>query len=93
MKCTIHPDFFDDSCEACKQEYLDMKGIGQDAHRHESTGKKYKELSEQRAKKLYEDLMLQYLKTGVPEAEADSKAKAILRKQCAIRGINPWSWM
>lgn len=93
MKCAIHTDFFDNSCEACKQEYLDMKGIGQDAQRDESTGKKYKELTEERAKKLYEDLMLQYLRTGVPEVEADSKAKAILRKQCAIRGLDPWPWM
>ncbi|MGI0037371.1 MAG: hypothetical protein ACRD99_03335 [Nitrososphaera sp.] len=90
MNCAIHTDFFDDSCEACKQEYLDLKGIGQIP---QNTGKKYKELTEERAKKLYEDLMLQYLKSGVSETEADRKAKAILRKQCAIRGITPWPWM
>jgi hypothetical protein len=93
MKCAIHTDFFDDSCEACKQEYLNMKGIGQGAQRYEDIGKKYKELTEERAKKLYEDLMLQYLRTGVLEVEADGKAKAILRKQCANRGIDPWPWL
>jgi hypothetical protein len=93
MKCAIHTDFFDDSCEACKQEYLDMKGIAQNTQSNEGAEKKYKELTEERAKKLYEDLMLQYLKNGVSETEADRKAKAILRKQCAIRGIDFWPWL
>jgi hypothetical protein len=55
--------------------------------------KKYKEFTENRAKKLYEDLMLQYLKTGVDEIEANKKAKAIIRKQCSIRQIPYWSWL
>ena len=93
MKCTIHTDFFDDTCEACKQEYLDLKGIGLNPQNSEGAEKKFKELSEERAKKLYEDLMLQYLKSGISEIDADGKAKAILRKQCAIRGITPWRWV
>jgi hypothetical protein len=54
--------------------------------------KKYKEFTEERAKKLYEELMLQYLKSGASELEADRKAKAIIRKQCRIRGMPFWSW-
>ena len=91
MKCEIHKDFFDDSCDACRQEYLGLKGIGDE--NPEPSTKKYKELTEERAKKLYEELMLQYLKTGLPEREADRKAKAIVRKQCAIRGIDGWQWL
>jgi hypothetical protein len=82
---------FDDSCATCKQEYLEMKSFDTLA---ESQGiKKYKEFTESRAKKLYEDLMLQYLKTGVDEIEANKKAKAIIRKQCSIRRIPYWSWL
>ena len=91
MKCEIHTDFFDDSCDACKQEYLGMKGVGEDES--DKGEKKYKQLTEERAKKLYEDLMLQYLKSGLPETEADKRAKGIIRKQCAIRGIDAWPWL
>jgi hypothetical protein len=55
--------------------------------------KKYKELTEDRAKKLYEELMLQYLRTGQNEMEADKKAKAVIRKQCNIRQMSFWSWL
>ena len=55
--------------------------------------KKYKEFSEERAKQLYQELMLQYLKSGSDEIDADRKAKAILRKQCSIRGMPFWSWI
>jgi hypothetical protein len=93
MKCETHRDFFDDSCDACRQEYLGLKGIGEDNPGESLIEKKYKELTEERAKKLYEDLMLQYLKTGLPATEADRKAKGIVRKQCAIRGIDGWPWL
>jgi len=94
MNCEVHKDFFDESCEACRSEYLEMKGQGgHDDSSHVSQAKKYKELTEERARKLYEELMLQYLKTGVSAVEADGKAKAIVRKQCAIRGIAPWPWL
>ena len=92
MNCDIHADFFEDSCDVCRQEYLEMKGIG-DNKSEEHVQKKYKELTEERAKKLYEDLMLQYLKAGVTEAESDRKAKGIIKKQCIIRGINGWPWL
>ena len=90
MKCPVHTGFFDDSCDACRQEYLEMKGA------HDSpdeAAKKYKEFTEERAKKLYEELMLQYLKSGTDEIEADRKAKAIIRKQCTIRGLPFWDWV
>ena len=92
MKCELHKEFFDDDCDACRQEYLAMKGAGEPAG-NEQAEKKYKELTEDRAKTLYQDLMLQYLKTGLSEAEASRKAKGIIRKQCAIRGISGWPWL
>jgi hypothetical protein len=91
VKCTVHTEFFDDSCDACKQEYIEMKGVNEPSAIKQ--GGKYKEFTEERAKKLYEDLMLQYLKTGTLEAEADRKAKGIIRKQCNIRGLQPWPWV
>lgn len=106
MKCELHKDFFDESCDACKQEYLGMKGVGDEKEgadddnvvvgvppAGEKAEKKYKELTEERAKKLYEELLLQFLKSGVAEVEADRKAKAIVRKQCSIRGIDFWPWL
>lgn len=87
--CPVHTDFFDDSCKDCRLEYLEMKGAGEPA----SLEKKYKELTEERAKKLYEEIMLQYLKGGLAEEEAAKKARAIVRKQCAIRGIPYWPWL
>lgn len=94
-KCPVHIEFFDDSCEACRQEYVEMKGADrQDEMVVAGSNKKhYKELTEDRAKKLYEELMLQYLKGGTSEVEADRKAKAILRKQCNIRGMPYWPWL
>lgn len=90
MTCTIHTDFFDDSCEMCRQEYLDMKKAGEPTPGKE---KKYKELSEGRAKKLYEEVLLQYLKSGLGDAEAAGKARAVVRRQCDIRGMPYWSWL
>ena len=54
--------------------------------------KQYKEFTELRAKKLYEELIIQYLK-GSNEAEAAEKARSIIRKQCKIRGMPYWSWI
>jgi hypothetical protein len=64
-----------------------MKGAG------DTEDKKYKEFTEERAKKLYEELMLQYLKNGSSEVQADRKARAIIRKQCSIRGMPVWHWV
>jgi hypothetical protein len=68
---------------------MEMKGTGEPA----AHKKKYKEFTEERAKKLYEELMLQYLKSGTSEIDADRKAKAIIRKQCSIRGMPLWPWV
>lgn len=87
--CLKHTDFFDDSCEDCKQEYKEMKGAGEQV----VAEKKYKEFTEDRAKKLYEEVLLQYLKAGLDEEQAAKKARSILRKQCAIRGMEPWPWI
>jgi hypothetical protein len=94
-RCSVHTDFFDDSCEACRQEYLEMKGVGEEEHIIEEggEGKKYKEFTEERAKKLFEEVMLQYLKSGSTDLEAVEKAKAVVRKQCAIRGMPYWPWL
>lgn len=68
---------------------MEMKGAGELV----IEDKRYREFTEERAKKLYEELMLQYLKGGAAEIDADKKAKAILRKQCSIRGMPFWSWI
>ncbi|AIC15282.1 hypothetical protein [Nitrososphaera viennensis] len=94
MPCSVHTDFFDDSCEACRQEYLEMKGAGEEeGERAEKGKKKYREFTEERAKKLLEEVMLQYLKSGSTDLEAVEKAKAVVRKQCAIRGMPYWPWL
>ena len=68
-KCPVHIEFFDDSCEACRQEYVEMKGADRQDEMvvADSNKKHYKELTEDRAKKLYEELMLQYLKGDLEE--------------------------
>lgn len=99
MPCNVHTDFFDDSCQDCREEYLEMKGVGYGSEQHPTDGdkekekKQYKEFTEERAKKLFEEIMLQYLKSGSTEQEAAEKAKAVVRKQCAIRGMQYWSWL
>ena len=101
--CSVHTDFFDDNCIECKKEYREMKGIGHSlsnendqcgkATRLHSNIEKYKEFSEERAKKLYEELLVQYLKSGRNEIEAAERAKSIIRKQCSMRGISIWNWV
>jgi hypothetical protein len=54
---------------------------------------KYKEFTEERAKKLYEELLVQYLKKGSDEIEASERAKNIIRKQCEMRGMPSWAWV
>jgi hypothetical protein len=66
---------------------------GSEGERGNQDIKKYKEFTEERAKRLYEELMLQYLETGIIEIDADKKAKAIIKKQCSIRRMPFWSWL
>lgn len=99
VRCTIHKDYFDDQCTECRKEYKEMKGIS-DKQTDKSNSsnprpvpqKRYKELTETRAKKLYEELMIQYLK-NYTETEAAEKARNIIKEQCRIRGIPYWSWI
>jgi len=81
-----------------------MKGIGQStlsnendecdkATRVHSNIEKYKEFSEERTKKLYEELLVQHLKSGHNEIEAAERAKRIIRKQCSMRRISLWNWV
>jgi hypothetical protein len=107
--CSIHTKFFDDLCPECRKEYNDLKGlnvvnsksqiINPDDHgiydndRLQSKDRKYKEFSEERAKKLYGELLVQYLKKSCNEEEAAEKARAIIRKQCRLRDIPFWSWI
>jgi len=102
IRCSVHTHFFDDNCIECKKEYREMKGIAQttpsneDNQRDKATSsniEKYKEFSEERAKKLYEELLVQYLKKGCNEIEAAERAKRIIRKQCSMRGISLWNWI
>lgn len=53
----------------------------------------YKEFTEERAKKLFEQLILQYLGKEFDEQEAVERARAIIRKQCIVRGIKIWPWV
>ena len=102
--CNIHKNFFDENCPDCKLEYAELKGITQSkAQEDEKSEKKadesrskksYKEFPEERAKKLYEELLIQFMRTkSINEAEAASRARQIIRKQCAIRGIKVWNWL
>ena len=103
-KCTVHIDFFHDDCNGCKEEYKEMKGIleisslsatepNNNYHSIQACkDRKYKEFTEKRAKKLYEELLIQYLKNSPNEVEAAKKARGIIRKQCRVRGIPSWAW-
>ena len=102
--CNIHKNFFDENCADCNLEYAELKGIIQSKAQEdeksvkradESRSKKsYKEFPEERAKKLYEELLIQFMRTkSINEVEAARRARQIIRKQCAIRGIKVWNWL
>lgn len=102
--CNIHKNFFDENCPDCKLEYAELTGKTQskaqedeksEKRTDESTYKKsYKEFPEERAKKLYEELLIQFMRTkSINEVEAARRARQIIRKQCAIRGIKVWNWL
>lgn len=101
--CNIHKDFFDEGCHDCRLEYAELKGINQSEAQDEKAekiinesknNKQYKEFSEERAKKLYEELLIQFLRTkSIDEIEAARRSRQIIRKQCAIRGIEVWNWL
>jgi len=103
-KCNDHRFFFDWSCHICKEEYKNLKGTNEvHIENHNKTNikkekdiklKSYKEFNEERAKKLFEEIFLQYLKKGnMSEEESIKRSKIIIKRQCEIRGIKPWSWI
>lgn len=104
-KCNIHKFFFDQNCGICKEEYRELKQLDKSISikkdnkiKNEVNQKKieknYKEFNEERAKKLYEEVFLQYLKKGnISEEESIIRSKNIVKKQCEMRGIKPWSWV
>jgi hypothetical protein len=100
-KCTVHSDFFDDNCAECKREYADLKGhhdISEQTRKERRRSSRvkfsnYKEFTEERAKKLYEEIILQYLGKKIGEQEAAERARVIIRKQCMVRGIEVWPWV
>jgi hypothetical protein len=105
--CPIHTKFFDYLCPECKKEYGELKGFNEENFRtqtivsdhvgiddydsNRNKDRRYKEFTEERAKKLYGELLLQYLKKSCKE-EAAKTARAIIRKQCRLRGVPFWSW-
>ena len=99
--CKVHADFFDDTCPNCKYEYAELKGHIVSSNDNSANGdnldnrKKYKEFPEVRAKRLYEELLLQFLNPpyNLTEVEAARKASSIIKKQCLIRGIPTWQWL
>jgi hypothetical protein len=101
--CAVHKDFFVEECKDCKDEYEELKGhtVGS-SDRHvevissaSGDAKGYKDFSEDRARKLYEQLLLQFLNppSRLTEVEAARKARYIIKKQCLIRGLPGWKWL
>ena len=95
--CNLHKDFFDWSCNDCKEEYKNLKGVNfieERLQEEDESNNNYKEFTEERAKKLYEEVFLQYLKKGnITEEESIERSKNVIRKQCSMRNIEPWSWI
>jgi len=103
-KCNIHNFFFEWSCNICKEEYNVLKGtntikaensdIMEAKKKKDAKSKSYKEFNEERAKKLFEEVFIQYIKKGtMSEEESLNRSKMIIRKQCELRGIEPWAWI
>jgi flagellar motility protein MotE (MotC chaperone) len=106
--CSTHTKFFDNTCDECKKEYAELKGLHKislddrksdiddirNDLKHVQHAKAFKELTEERAKILYKDLFLQFLQTNkYNEVQCSEKAKSIVRKQCKLRNIPLWSWL
>jgi 6-phosphogluconolactonase/glucosamine-6-phosphate isomerase/deaminase len=102
--CSVHTRFFDERCVECKSEYREMKGNVEESNSDKENDRdnkttvhsnieKYKEFTEERAKKLYGELLIQYLKKNCNEIEASERAKKIIRKQCSMRGMSSWDWI
>src|SRR5919202_2378008 len=118
--CSIHTNFFDDTCAECRKEYAELKGLYEINNANNDNNnttnykpattsksvngnhkeiqeqqkeltKYYKEFTEERAKRLYEDLLLQFIRSRrYNEFEASQKARSIIRKQCLSRNMPVW---
>ena len=108
--CSIHTNFFDDICTECRKEYAELKGLHEinntndyqcansnsvsNNKMQQELPKYYKDFTEERAKRLYEDLLLQFIRSKkCSEVEASQKARSIIRKQCLLRNMPFWSWL
>jgi|SRR5919198_181062 hypothetical protein len=76
-------------------EHANSKSISNNKIQHrQGLPKYYKDFTEERAKRLYEDLILQFLRSNkYSEVEASQKARSIIRKQCLLRNMPFWSWL
>jgi hypothetical protein len=71
-----------------------MQQQQQDQEQQQELSKYYKEFTEERAKRLYKDLLLQFLRSSkYNEFEASQKARSIIRKQCMLRNMPFWPWL
>jgi hypothetical protein len=71
-----------------------MQQQQQDQEQQQELSKYYKEFTEERAKRLYKDLLLQFLRSSkYNEFEASQKARSIIRKQCLLRNMPFWPWL
>lgn len=91
--CKLHLDFFDDNCKDCKEEYIDFKKIDDIEDNKIRQTKGYREFTEEKARSLYEQLFLYYLKKGTNPESSSHTAKNIIKKQCSIRKIPFWRWL
>ena len=87
--CSVHTRFFDDNCSECKREYSEMKGISNltnstsdntqnKKQSASSTTPKYKEFTEERAKKLYEELLFSILDVLLMKMKLLKKLEVLL---------------
>ena len=92
--------FFEDDCIECGKEIQENEA-GLDRSNSDSRNNQNKskqkvkdiEFTEERAKKLYEELLVQYLKKNCNAIEASERSKKIIRKQCSMRGMSSWDWI
>jgi hypothetical protein len=73
---------------------MNMNDYKSNNNKHQQLDKGYREFTKERAKRLYTDLLLQFLKNSkYNEVEASEKARSIIRKQCRLRNMQFWPWI
>jgi hypothetical protein len=82
------------SSNGVSRNHKKMQQQQKDQEQQKELSKNYKEFTEERAKRLYEDLLLQFLRSSkYNEFEASQKARSIIRKQCVLRNMPFWPWL